>query len=303
MHPSIDELENRPNWNILPPYEDPTEQVANVRDIIITGASRGIWRALALELATRPPFPARLILSARDEARLRDVATAVRSSGTMALGVQGDLRSLASVRNLGERLGEEVRAPAILVHNAGLWPDRRELTPDRLETAFAVNFIGPLLLQRMLLERRCLDRIMVISAGLLVKGRFSSERTPTGLDFSTWRTYCTTKLAFAMAERDEAVQRPDVDFAVLHPGVVRTDLGARRGLLGWLLKKAKRSWESPEVCGERLRRFFEMDRWSPAGEARWFFESDAQPWPAITDDVETRRAVLEAACDFLPAAA
>jgi NAD(P)-dependent dehydrogenase (short-subunit alcohol dehydrogenase family) len=199
------------------------------------------------------------------------------------------------------RIAAMLPPSATLVHNAGIWPARRVLTSDGLETAFAVNCVGPLLMQQVLLDRQILDRVMVISAGLLVKGRYSAERTPTGLDFSSWRTYCTTKLAFSIAERDIATQHPAVDFVVLHPGVVRTDLGARRGLLGLLLRWMKRTWESPEVCGSRLRDLLERDRWSPPGDARWVVEDKEQPWPGATEDEQTRRVVRDMVKCFLPA--
>lgn len=270
-----------------------------MKDIIVTGASRGIGRALALALATGASDPARLILTARDEAVLDDVAQQIASVGGHAHCVPGDLSIIAGARLLGENLAGVVRSPATLVHNAGVWPARRELTLDRLETAFVVNCVGPLLMQQVLLDRLLLDRVMVISAALIMKGKYSGERTPTGLDFSSWRTYCTTKLAFAVAERDVAEQHPDIDFVVLHPGIVRTDLGARRGVAGILLRLVKRALESPEACANRLRDILFRDCWSPPGDARWLVEDREQPWPSVAEDEHTRRAVREMVSRFV----
>ena len=87
--------------------------------------------------------------------------------------------------------------------------------------------------------------------------------------------------------RDVARERPEVDVAVVHPGVVKTDLGARRGVLGFVVRLVKRQWESPERCSERLVAFLERPRWSPPGDARWFVldqRADEQPWPCVVDD-------------------
>jgi NAD(P)-dependent dehydrogenase (short-subunit alcohol dehydrogenase family) len=266
-------------------------------DLILTGASRGIGRALALALAARPDD--RLILVARDRARLDDLAASITQRGGRAVAVPGDLSSIAGARALGQRLLEIAGDGATLVHNAGLWPAKRELTADGLETAFVVNHLAPLVMQRPLLDAGRVRRIMAVSAGLIVKGRFDPARTPRGEDFSAFRTYCTTKLCFALAMRDLAAEHPALDVVVLHPGVVRTDLGARPGLLGQLLSFVKRRWEAPEVCAARLVRILSRDRWSPAGEARWMFEETEQPWPAAADDPSTRRAVREITARWL----
>jgi hypothetical protein len=73
------------------------------------------------------------------------------------------------------------------------------------------------------------------------------------------------------------------DVAVVHPGVVRTDLGARSGVLGWLVDRAKRKWEAPEPCAARLVRLLERPRWSAPGNAKWFVLEEELPWPAVTD--------------------
>jgi NAD(P)-dependent dehydrogenase (short-subunit alcohol dehydrogenase family) len=269
-------------------------------DLILTGASRGIGHALALALAEQRDQ--RLVLVARDRARLEALVTAVEQKGGRAIAVPGDLASLPGARELGQRLAQTVTPGATLVHNAGLWPSKRELTPEGLETAFVVNHLAPLAMQRALLDAGRLRRIMVVSAGLILKGHFDAARTPTGEDFSGIRTYCNTKLCFALAMRDLAAAHPELDVVVLHPGVVRTDLGARSGPVGWLLSLVKRGWEAPEVCAARLARILARERWSPGGEARWLIEEAEQPWPAIAEDEATRRAVRDTTARLLSAA-
>jgi len=156
-----------------------------------------------------------------------------------------------------------------------------------------VNHLGPLAMQQRLLEAGRLRRILVVGAGLMIKGRFDPARTPTGEDFSGLRTYPTTKLCFAIAMRDVAAGHPELDVLVVHPGVVRTDLGARQGLLGWLLRQVKRGWEDPAVCAARLGRILARERWSPPGEATWQVLEEPQPWPAVAEDPATRRALRE----------
>ena len=267
----------------------PLGQSASMSPIVLTGASRGIGRALALAGRTEP-----LILVARDEGGLSGVARTIEARGGKATIVPADLSSVAGARALGERLCDLVEPGATLIHNAGIWPSRLERTGD-LERAFVVNGLAPLALQAPLLAAGRLARVLLVSAGLIVQGRFDPRRTPAGDDFSAFRTYCTTKLFAAVALRDAAALHPDVDFLAVHPGVVNTDLGARGGLLGALLRLAKRRMETPETCAARLSRILDRPRWSPPGDAAWWFEETEQPWPGVAADPKTRRAVRETA--------
>ena len=258
---------------------------------IITGASRGIGRALALELARTAT--SELVLTARDEVALERTATEVRRRGATANVVPGDLGSVAGARRLGAQLAERVGAGTSLIHNAGLWPSGRRLNDEGLEAAFVVNHLGPLAMQQRLLDAGRLARVLVISAGLLVKGRFDADRTPSGDDFSWLRTYCTTKLCFAIASRAIAANHQHLDVTVGHPGVVRTALGDRGGILGWMLGLAKRRWEDPAVCAARVARLALEPRWSAPGQATWFFERDRTEWPTVATDPAVTEPILE----------
>ena len=265
-------------------------------DLVLTGASRGIGHALALALANRGD---RLLLVARDRARLDALAAEIARRGGEAFPVPGDLGTLAGAAALGEQLAGLVGEGATLVHNAGLWPTSRVLTPEGHESAFVVNHLAPLVLQRPLLAAKRLRRILVVSAGLIALGRFDPRKTPRGEDFSRLRTYCTTKLCFALAMRDVAADHPEIDVLVLHPGVVRTDLGALPGWLGKALSLVKRRFEAPEVCAERLARILGRERWSSPAEARWMFDEQEKPWPGAAASAGARRAVREATAEIL----
>ncbi|WP_396451411.1 SDR family NAD(P)-dependent oxidoreductase [Actinomadura sp.] len=195
--------------------------------VAVTGGNRGVGRAVAAEAVRRGHRVA--IVARRPDAG----AAAAREIGAEL--VVGDLSSIAAVRKLRDTLPEV----DVLVHNAGVWPSRRVLNEDGFEQAYFTNHLAPFLLNRMLEGR--LRRVVQVSAGLYVTGRVDPERTPTGDDFHAVHTYANTKLANLLmvplfAER---WRESGVTIDAVHPGVLRTDLGARSGVFGFLLKTLK----------------------------------------------------------------
>jgi short-subunit dehydrogenase len=110
--------------------------------IVLTGASSGIGHALALALAPQRP---RLVLAARDRARLEEVAKECRALGAEALVVPADVSSEAACGALVARTIESFGALDVLVNNAGIgmlarFDELRDLSV--YETLMRVNYLG-----------------------------------------------------------------------------------------------------------------------------------------------------------------
>ena len=115
--------------------------------ILVTGASDGLGRALAESLADRGH---ELVLHGRDPQRLAAVA---EKTGGVAL--RADLADLAQVRGLARAVADRYDTLDVLVNNAGVGFGEpgapRELSADGNELRFAVNYLAPAPLSRLLL--------------------------------------------------------------------------------------------------------------------------------------------------------
>jgi len=112
------------------------------KSIVVTGASSGIGRALCLALAPQRP---RLVLAARDAARLEEVAAACRAAGAETLVVPTDVTSEDECRRLVERTVERFGGLDVLVNNAGIGMLARfdEVTDLSLyDRLMKVNYLG-----------------------------------------------------------------------------------------------------------------------------------------------------------------
>ena len=110
--------------------------------VIITGASSGIGRQLALQLADQGAW---LCLAARDLERLEAVAEACRKRGGKVLVVQTDVRDQDQCQDLIERTIETYGRIDTLVNNAGvtMWALFEEMqTLEPLEIIMQTNYLG-----------------------------------------------------------------------------------------------------------------------------------------------------------------
>ncbi|MCD0449596.1 SDR family NAD(P)-dependent oxidoreductase [Actinocorallia sp. API 0066] len=264
------------------------------KTVVITGAGRGIGRATATALARDGH---RVVLVTRDR---EQGERAVAEIGGLAGLVVGDLGTARGVRATAAALREHAPDLDVLVQNAGVWPSKKALNEDGFEQAYFTNHLAPFLLNHLLedLLKANGGRVVQVTAGLYLKGKVDPERTPKGLDFSTIRTYADTKLANLLTVPLWADRWQDagVSITAVHPGVVNTNLGARSGPLGLLLRLVKRSWGTPEAGARPVVRLALED--APRSGTYYNEEKPEELLAPATDTALARRLWRDAAAEF-----
>ena len=110
--------------------------------IIITGASEGIGRALALALSSYTP---KLALAARNSERLNDVAQACQKAGAQTLVIPPDVTQTDNCRRLIEETVAQFGQIDVLINNAGgtMWATLEEVQDLSIfERLMQVNYLG-----------------------------------------------------------------------------------------------------------------------------------------------------------------
>jgi 3-oxoacyl-[acyl-carrier protein] reductase len=181
---------------------------------IVTGSSRGIGRAIALRLAQDG---IRVVLAARDEKRLREVAEEIAGSGGAAASFAADLKSPASPGALVDFAVKTFGGIDIVVNNAGATRrgDFFELSDADWADGFALKFFGAVRLVRSAwphLKQRGGAVLNIIGIG---------GRTP-GPDFTIGGSVNAAALAFTKALADIGI-RDGIQVNAINPGYVKTD--------------------------------------------------------------------------------
>jgi NAD(P)-dependent dehydrogenase (short-subunit alcohol dehydrogenase family) len=194
--------------------------------VLVTGATDGLGRALARELARRG---ATVLLHGRDQERLEETRREIeQATGSDRLrGYRADLSSLQQVRRLGREVAAQQARLDVLVNNAGIAGEGpRELSADGHELRFAVNYLAPFLLTQLLLpllRRSAPARVVNVSSVGQVPIDFDDVMLERGYD--GLRAYRQSKLAqvmftFELAERLRAAGEPGVTVNALHPATL-----------------------------------------------------------------------------------
>ncbi len=114
----------------------------NHKVVVITGASEGIGRALALKFAEQK---SKIVISARNENRLNELKSEIESSGASALVVPADVTDPDACKNLMERAFEEYGRIDVLITNAGrtMWTPFEEIKDLSIfKQLMDLNYLG-----------------------------------------------------------------------------------------------------------------------------------------------------------------
>jgi NAD(P)-dependent dehydrogenase (short-subunit alcohol dehydrogenase family) len=194
--------------------------------ILVTGAGGGLGKALANRLTGVG----------------RPVVGVTRSDA--------DLSEMDEVRSLARDIASRHPDLDVLINNAGISKFTRQVTRDGLEATFAVNYMAPFVLSRLLLP------VLTRNQGAIMNIVSEQHRWVRGIPwddlhaarrFRPIEQYSLTKLYLLMFTRELARRAPDVVVSCASPGFLRTGLGREaRGSFRVFLTLARPLQRSPE---------------------------------------------------------
>ena len=189
--------------------------------VLITGASRGLGRALARELARRG---ARVVGVARDPGALEATMAEIRGAGGEAYGVAADLADVHAIYPIAARAAALVGPITLLVNNAstlGAVPLRTwlETECEDLSRVFATNLVGP-----FRLTKAVLGSMLLRERGMIVNITSDAAREA----YPKWGAYSVSKAALDHLTRTWRAELEDspVRFLTFDPGEMDTQMHA-----------------------------------------------------------------------------
>lgn len=187
---------------------------------MITGASKGLGKALALAFAKQG---VRLAICARGEALIREVEQEVRDLGAEVIAVSADVSNVNDVNRFVSIIEESFGRVDVLINNASIFGPGPMLLADYPDFDFSevirVNVGNP-----FLMSKRVLPGMLTRSNGRIIN--VTSEAGKTG--FAEWGAYGISKFAVEGLTQTWADELQDtgISIGMADPGEMDTEMHA-----------------------------------------------------------------------------
>src|SRR5215203_1846375 len=188
--------------------------------VMITGASSGIGRGVALEIAARG---ANLGLLARREDLLNEIAGEVSAHNVKAVSAAADVRDPKAVRAAADRFRKELGPIDVLIANAGIGTTDHalQLKPEHAANVIGINVLG------------AVNSVAAVASEMVARGQgrlvaISSLAAYRGLPKSA--AYCASKAAVSAYFESLRIdlRHTGVGVTTIHPGFIKTALTSGR---------------------------------------------------------------------------
>lgn len=184
------------------------------KTILITGASRGIGQACAIQLASPNT---NLVLLARTSEDLENTAKLCEKKGAKVFKIALELSNISQIQKTFQHIYTLVPHIDILINNAGIWIEESFETGDMnlWDQALDVNLKSVIHVTRYVLEK------MPENGAIIFIGSTASKRT-----YANGTNYCAAKyglLGFSGALFED-IREKGIKVSSIFPGVVNTDM-------------------------------------------------------------------------------
>lgn len=228
--------------------------------VVITGATSGIGYYTARKYASQG---ANLLCINRNVQKSEALCIEIEKEFGVTCNYKiADLSLLKDIYRVADELANTPTPIDVLIHNAGVYLTKKELTPDGLEKVFVVQYLASFIINYRLkdkLQAQGKSRIILVNSeghrfaawGIRLDDLNWEKQRYSGL-----KSYGCAKTAqlLSMIIFDEQFKQLGVTINAMHPGAVKTETGQENGpLYRWFKRNViDKTLKSPEISAEAL---------------------------------------------------
>lgn len=232
----------------------------NKKLVVITGATSGIGYYTAREYAAHG---ANLLCINRNLEKSKALCREIETEFGVKCDYKiADLSKLEDIYQVAQELVALDTPIDVLIHNAGIYLTKKEITPDGFEKVFVVHYLSSFLINYLLINKlksQKKARIILVNSeghrfsawGLKVDDLNFKKRRYSGL-----KSYSSAKTAqlLSMIVFDQLFQNTSVSINSMHPGAVKTNTGQENGIFYRWFKKnfLDKTLKSPKISAKAL---------------------------------------------------
>lgn len=198
-----------------------------VKTILVTGATDGIGKQTALELAQ---MGHKVLVHGRNKTKSEEAAARIRdiSGNDKTEAVHADLTDFGEIKTLAETVKARQSCLDVLLNNAGVFENERVVLPNGLERTFMVNHMAPfaLTLELLGLLKSTPGARIVNVSSMAQSGSIDFDNLNGEKYFDPYNAYAVSKLENVLFTYKLARMLSDSDVTAncLHPGVINTKI-------------------------------------------------------------------------------
>ena len=216
-----------------------TEPSLSGQVAIVTGGNRGIGKGVSVDLASRC---CSVVIACRDETSANETINEIKQQfpNSNVAFMKIDVSSFESIKSFVNEFNQKFSKLDILINNAGLISTDRKETIDGHEFVFGINYLGPVLLTSLLiekLEKSKHPRIINVSSVVYHQGKGFKFGDLNWINrpYDSVMAYAESKFCLMLFTKELADRLNDLNdgFRVktIDPGVASTDFGENGNLL------------------------------------------------------------------------
>ncbi len=200
------------------------------KTVVITGATSGLGRATALQLAQKGVF---VVIIARSNTKANEVINEIKKDGGHEQFIISDLSSMKDTKEAAESITKVVDRLDVLINNAGAYFLKYRETSEGFESTLALNYLSPFLLTHHLIkqmEQTASEygeaRIINISS-IMHKGPINwDDLNYKETTYNSSSTYYQSKhlLTSSTYYLSRKLKKMGITVNCIHPGFVKTAL-------------------------------------------------------------------------------